>query len=36
VEARDPDGEFFGIERLADLVVREASTGRPARRRCAG
>lgn len=30
VEARDTDGEFFGVERLADLVAREAGAGQPA------
>ena len=30
VEARDADGEFFGVERLADLVSREAVGGQPA------
>ena len=29
VEARDATGEFFGIERLVDLVTREAAAGRP-------
>jgi hypothetical protein len=29
-EARDADGNFFGTERLVDLVVREAASGRPA------
>lgn len=27
VEARTPDGDFFGVERLVDLLVREASSG---------
>jgi serine phosphatase RsbU (regulator of sigma subunit) len=27
VEARSPDGEFFGIERLADLVLRQIAGG---------
>jgi hypothetical protein len=30
IEARAPDGEFFGSRRLADLVVREDAAGRPA------
>lgn len=30
VEARDEQGEFFGAERLADLVTREAVGGQPA------
>ena len=30
VEARNADGEFFGVERLADLVSREAVGGQPA------
>jgi hypothetical protein len=30
VEARNADGEFFGVGRLADLVSREAVAGRPA------
>jgi serine phosphatase RsbU (regulator of sigma subunit) len=30
IEARDADGEFFGISRLVDLVSREAAAGRPA------
>jgi hypothetical protein len=30
VEARDADGEFFGVDRLADLVVRAAGAGHPA------
>ena len=30
VEARDAHGEFFGVERLADLVAREAGGGQPA------
>jgi Stage II sporulation protein E (SpoIIE) len=29
-EARTPDGELFGLERLADLLEREAASGRPA------
>ncbi|SEO76109.1 Serine phosphatase RsbU, regulator of sigma subunit [Trujillonella endophytica] len=29
VEARSPSGEFFGEERLADLVVRAQSAGEP-------
>ncbi len=28
-EARSPDGEFFGVERLADLVTRNLSGGLP-------
>jgi serine phosphatase RsbU (regulator of sigma subunit) len=30
VEARSPDGEFFGEERLADFVVRAEAAGDPA------
>lgn len=30
IEARDADGEFFGIDRLVDLVSREAAAGRTA------
>jgi hypothetical protein len=30
IEARTPDGEFFGLERLIDLAEREAASGRPA------
>ena len=30
IEARDADGEFFGISRLVDLISREAAAGRPA------
>lgn len=30
VEARSPDGEFFGAERLADLVIRHLAGGLPA------
>jgi hypothetical protein len=30
VEARDAAGEFFGVDRLADLVVRESTAGQPA------
>ena len=30
IEARTPDGEFFGLERLADLAEREAASGQPA------
>jgi serine phosphatase RsbU (regulator of sigma subunit) len=30
VEARDTEGEFFGTDRLADLVTREAAAGQPA------
>jgi len=29
VEARSPEGEFFGDERLADLVVRAEAAGNP-------
>jgi hypothetical protein len=29
-EARTPDGEQFGLDRLADLLEREAASGRPA------
>jgi serine phosphatase RsbU (regulator of sigma subunit) len=29
IEARDADGEFFGTDRLVDLVTREAAAGRP-------
>ncbi|HSZ39132.1 MAG TPA: PP2C family protein-serine/threonine phosphatase [Trebonia sp.] len=29
-EARTPDGEMFGLERLTDLAEREAASGRPA------
>ena len=29
-EARTPDGELFGLERLADLLEREAASGRTA------
>jgi serine phosphatase RsbU (regulator of sigma subunit) len=29
-EARTPDGEMFGLERLIDLAEREAASGRPA------
>jgi serine phosphatase RsbU (regulator of sigma subunit) len=29
VEARSPDGEFFGLERLADLLARETAAGLP-------
>ena len=29
-EARSPDGDFFGVERLIDLVVRNLSAGLPA------
>lgn len=29
VEARSPSGEFFGEERLADLIVRADSAGEP-------
>ncbi len=30
IEARDAEGEFFGIPRLVDLLSREAAAGRPA------
>ncbi|MGI8698490.1 MAG: PP2C family protein-serine/threonine phosphatase, partial [Mycobacteriales bacterium] len=30
VEARSSDGEFFGQQRLADLLGREAASGQPA------
>lgn len=30
VEARDHEGEFFGADRLADLVIRESTAGQPA------
>jgi hypothetical protein len=30
VEARTPDGELFGVDRLADLLEREAASGQPA------
>ncbi len=30
VEARSPDGELFGVDRLADLVAREETAGVPA------
>jgi hypothetical protein len=30
VEAPTPDGELFGLERLADLLEREAASGQPA------
>jgi hypothetical protein len=30
IEARDAHGEFFGADRLADLVAREAAAGQPA------
>jgi phosphoserine phosphatase RsbU/P len=30
VEARTPDGELFGLNRLADLLEREAASGQPA------
>ena len=29
-EARTPDGELFGLDRLADLLEREAASGQPA------
>lgn len=29
-EARDPGGDFFGVERLVDFVTRESAAGRPA------
>jgi hypothetical protein len=30
IEARTPEGEFFGLERLADLAEREAASGQSA------
>ncbi len=30
IEARDASGEFFGIDRLVDLIAREAAADRPA------
>ena len=30
IEARTPDGELFGLDRLADLLEREAASGRSA------
>ena len=30
VDARSPSGEFFGIDRLADLVIRHLAGGLPA------
>jgi serine phosphatase RsbU (regulator of sigma subunit) len=30
IEARSPDGEFFGQERLVDLLVRNLAAGLPA------
>ena len=30
VEARSPSGEFFGVERLADLIIRHLAGGLPA------
>jgi len=30
IEARTPDGELFGLDRLADLLEREAASGQPA------
>jgi serine phosphatase RsbU (regulator of sigma subunit) len=30
IEARSADGEFFGVRRLADLVVRQDAAGQPA------
>jgi len=29
-EARSPDGEFFGAERLVDLITRHTASGLPA------
>jgi serine phosphatase RsbU (regulator of sigma subunit) len=29
IEARTPQGEFFGLERLTDLLEREAASGQP-------
>ena len=36
VEARTPDGELFGLERLADLLEREAASGSGGPRNCCG
>jgi serine phosphatase RsbU (regulator of sigma subunit) len=30
IEARAADGEFFGIDRLVDLIAHEAAADRPA------
>ncbi len=30
VEGRDAQGRFFGVDRLAEMVAREASSGQPA------
>ncbi|MGH3263440.1 MAG: PP2C family protein-serine/threonine phosphatase [Trebonia sp.] len=30
IEARTPEGEFFGFDRLTDLLEREAASGEPA------
>jgi sigma-B regulation protein RsbU (phosphoserine phosphatase) len=30
IEARTPDGEFFGLDRLSDLTEREAASEQPA------
>jgi len=29
IEARTPDGQLFGLDRLADLLEREAASGQP-------
>ena len=29
-EARSPDGDFFGVQRLVDLIIRHNSSGLPA------
>jgi serine phosphatase RsbU (regulator of sigma subunit) len=29
IEARTPDGELFGLDRLVDLLEREAASGQP-------
>jgi len=30
IEARSEDGDFFGLERLADFIIRESAAGQPA------
>ena len=30
IEARSPDGELFGVERLTDLMIRNLAAGMPA------
>jgi serine phosphatase RsbU (regulator of sigma subunit) len=30
IEARTPEGEFFGLDRLTDLLEREAASGQSA------